>query len=194
MSTPTPQIRKLTTATEEIGHEGGRAVEPPLRVVAAVAVVANPYAGVYVERLQPLIDAYCPLLGPLLGERLRALLDGAPAEAFGKAGIAGLDGEVEHVSAILHNLTFGNPIREAVGATSLLPSTEKRAAAGATADIPLKHVHDHTVRSHHSSFEVRVGDAPRADELLIAVAAATGGRPHARLAGFAAEVGGPQHA
>ncbi|MDO8208837.1 amino acid synthesis family protein [Conexibacter sp. CPCC 206217] len=194
MTTPVPQIRKLTTATEEIRFEAGRAVTPPLRVVAAIAVVANPYAGVYVERLEPLIDAYCALLGEQLGGRLRELLAGDPAEAFGKAGIAGLDGEVEHVSAILHNLTFGNPIRAAAGATSLLPSTEKRAAAGATVDIPLKHVHDHTVRSHHSTFEVRVGDAPRADELLIAVAAATGGRPHARLAAFAAEVGGPEHA
>ncbi|MBV9796505.1 MAG: amino acid synthesis family protein, partial [Solirubrobacterales bacterium] len=153
------------------------------------AVIHNPLAGRYVEDLEPLLDCYCPLLGPLLAERVMTELGGAAVESYGKAGIVGLDGELEHVAGILHNLRFGNAVRSAMDATSLLPSTEKRAAAGATLDIPLKHVHDHKVRSHHLTLELRVGDAPRPNEMVIAIAAATGGRPHARLAEFGTEVG-----
>ncbi|MBN8866381.1 MAG: amino acid synthesis family protein [Solirubrobacterales bacterium] len=172
--------------TEEVRVEGEKEVENPWRLAGAAAVIENPYAGRFVDDLNPLLDHYCADLGPLLGDLVADLL-GAPAEAFGKAGIAGLDGEVEHVAGILHNLVFGNPVRKALGATSLLPSTEKRATAGATIDVPLKHVHDHTVRSHHQTYEMRVPDAPRDNELLIAVAAATTGRPHSRLGEFASE-------
>jgi Amino acid synthesis len=185
------RIRKVVTVSEELWIEGGREVDPPLRLAGAAAVVENPFAGRYVEDLQPLLDCYCPLLGPLLAERVVTELGGTETESYGKAGIVGLDGELEHVSGILHNLRFGNPVRDAVGATSLLPSTEKRAGPGATLDVPLKHVHDHKVRSHHLTLELRVADAPRADEILIAIAAATGGRPHARLAQFGSEVAAP---
>ena len=184
-----PRIRKIVTASEQVLEEGGREVLPPLRLVGVAAVIHNPLAGRYVEDLEPLLDCYCPLLGPLLAERVMTELGGAAVESYGKAGIVGLDGELEHVAGILHNLRFGDPIRAAMDATSLLPSTEKRAAAGATLDIPLKHVHDHKVRSHHLTLELRVGDAPRPNEMVIAIAAATGGRPHARLAAFGSEVG-----
>lgn len=183
-----PRIRKVVTLTEELLVEGGCEVQPPLRLAGAAAVIENHFAGRYVDDVQPLLDCYCPLLGALLASRIVTELGGAEIESYGKAGIVGLDGELEHVSGILHNLRFGNPVREAMGATLLLPSTEKRAAAGATLDVPLKHVHDHTVRSHHLTLELRVADAPRADEILIAIAAATGGRPHARLAAFGSEV------
>jgi hypothetical protein len=183
-----PRIRKLVTVGEELLFEGGREVQPPLKLAGAAAVIENHYAGRYVEDVQPLLDCYCPLLGPLLAELVVTQLGGADIESYGKAGIVGLDGELEHVAGILHNLRFGNPVRAAAGATSLLPSTEKRAAAGATLDVPLKHVHDHKVRSHHLTLELRVGDAPRANEIVIAIAAATGGRPHARLAAFGTEV------
>ncbi len=182
------RIRKLVTLTEELMVEGGRDVDPPLRLVGCAAVIENPYAGRYVEDLSPLLDHYCGLLGPLLAERTMELVGDDPVEAYGKAGIAGLDGELEHVSGILHNLAFGNPVRSAMNATSLLPATEKRAAPGATLDVPLKHVHDHKVRSHHLTLELRVPDAPRANELLIAVACATGGRPFARLQDFGSEL------
>jgi hypothetical protein len=154
-------------------------------------VIENQFAGRYVEDLAPLLECYCDVLGELLAGRVLAQLGGGEVESYGKAGIVGLDGELEHVSGILHNLRFGNPVREAMAATSLLPSTEKRAAAGATLDIPLKHVHDHKVRSHHLTLELHVADAPRSDEMLIAVAAATGGRPHARLPEFGSEVAAP---
>jgi hypothetical protein len=186
-----PRIRKVLTVTEELLIEGGREVPEPLRLSGAAAVIENPLAGRYVEDLQPLLDTYCAALGELLAERVLAALNGAEVQSYGKAGIVGLDGELEHVSGILHNLRFGNPVRDAMDATSLLPSTEKRAAAGATLDVPLKHVHDHKVRSHHLTLEMRVADAPRADELVIAIAGATGGRPHARLAAFGSEVATP---
>jgi hypothetical protein len=184
-----PQIRKIVTVSEQVLVETGRKVDPPLRLAGAVAVIENHYAGRYVDDLQPLLDCYCPVLGPLLAKRVVTELGGADVESYGKAGIVGLDGELEHVAGILHNLRFGDPVRSAMGGTSLLPSTEKRAPAGATLDVPLKHVHDHKVRSHHLTLELRVGDAPGPNEMLIAIAAATGGRPHARLAEFGSEVG-----
>jgi hypothetical protein len=181
-------IRKLVTVVEEVHADGGRAVDPPLVVVAAGAVVANPLAGAFVEDLAPLADAYCEPLGRLLVARALASLGGAAVEAYGKGALVGLDGEVEHGSAILHNLRFGNRVRDAVGGTSLLPSAEKCGAAGASLDLALKHTADHTVRSHHLTLEVRVPDAPRPGEILIWVALATAGRPQARLPEFGTEL------
>jgi len=181
-------IRKLVTIVEEVHAEGGRAVDPPLVVAAGGAVVANPLAGRFVEDLAPLADSYCEPLGRLLVERALAALGGAPVEAYGKGALVGLDGEVEHGSAILHNLHFGNPVRDAVGGTSLLPSAEKCGAAGAPLDLALKHTADHTVRSHHLTFEVRIPDAPRPGEILVWIALATAGRPQARLPEFGSEL------
>jgi len=183
------EIRKVVAQSEEVLIEGGLEVATPLRLAAAAAVIVNPYAGRYEQDLSPLFDAYCGRLGTLLAERALLALGGSEVEAYGKGALIGLDGELEHGSGILHNLAFGNPVREAMGASSLLPSTEKRSAAGATLDIPLKHVEDHKVRSHHLTFELRIGDAPRADEIVIAIGCTSGGRPHARLADFGTEVG-----
>jgi len=182
------EIRKVTAQYEDILVEGGRDVQTPLRLAAAAAVIVNPYAGRYEQDLTPLFDLYCGRLGELLAERALGVLDRPEVGSYGKGALVGLDGELEHGSGILHNLAFGNPIRNAMGASSLLPSTEKRAAAGATLDVPLKHIEDHKVRSHHLTFEVRLGDAPRPDEILVAVACSSGGRPHARLADFGSEI------
>jgi hypothetical protein len=180
-------VRKLIDVVEEVRSEGGRPVEPPTRTAAVLAVIANPLAGRWTDDLSPLIDEYCEPLGELLAERCAALL-GAPVEAFGKGALVGLGGEVEHGSAIIHNLRFGNHVRSAAGdAKTLLPAAEKRGAAGATLDIPLKHVQDQTVRSHHQTFEVRIGDAPLADEIVIVIAMASAGRPHARLGAFGSD-------
>ena len=143
--------------------------------------------GRYVEDLEPLIDQYCEPLGSLLTERALELL-GAEAEGYGKGALVGLDGEIEHGSAIIHNLRFGNRVRDPVDGTSLLPAAEKRGAAGAPIDLAIKHKHDHSVRSHHQTFEVRIPDAPRADEIVIWVALATGGRPLSRLGAFGSEL------
>jgi hypothetical protein len=176
-----PVIRKLVTYTEDFLREGGRDQTPPVRLAAAIAVVANPYAGRYVEDLSALANRFGPPLGELLGARVIELLDGAAVEAYGKGALVGERGEIEHGSAIIHTLRFGDPFRERAGGTSLLPSAEKRGACGATLDLALKHKHDTSVRSHHWTFEVRVPDAPHADEIVVVCAAATGGRPNARI-------------
>ena len=181
-------VRKLCVVVEEIRAEGGRPVQEPVFLVAAGAVVVNPLAGRFEEDLSGLADVYCEPLGRLLSERALGALGDREAEAYGKGALVGLDGEVEHGSAIIHNLRFGNRVREPVGGESLLPSAEKRGAAGATLDLPLKHKADHTVRSHHQTFEVRTPDAPGDDEIVIWVAMASSGRPHARLPAFGSEV------
>jgi hypothetical protein len=180
-------LRKVVTVVEDVVREGGEIVDPPTRMVAAGAVVANPFAGRFVADLQPLIDAYCEPLGDLLTGRVLELL-GSPAEGVGKGSLVGLDGDIEHGSAIIHNLRFGNKVRDAIEGTALLVAAEKRGAAGAPLDIAIKHKDDHTVRSHHQTFEVRVPDAPRADEIVVWIAVASSGRPHARLGAFGSEL------
>ncbi|WP_338051284.1 amino acid synthesis family protein [Pseudonocardia acidicola] len=180
-------IRSITTILDEVLTEGGRPVEPTARTAIVLAVLQNPWAGQgFVEDLGPLIDEVAPQLGKLLSDRVVDAL-GASVEAFGKAAIVGLDGEIEHGSGLIHTLKFGNHFRDAANATTLLPAVEKRAAAGATFDIPLKHVTDATIRSHHQTVEARLADAPRADEIIVGLAAAAQGRPQARLAPLASE-------
>jgi hypothetical protein len=180
-------LRKFVTIVEDVVREGGEPVEPATRMVAAGAVVENPFAGRFVADLEPLIDRFCEPLGELLIARALELL-GTPAEGVGKGALVGLDGDVEHGSAVIHNLRFGNKVRDAISGTALLPAAEKRGAAGAPLDIAIKHKDDHTVRSHHQTFEVRIPDAPRAGELVIWIALAASGRPHARLGAFGSEL------
>jgi hypothetical protein len=176
------EIRKLVTYVEDYLREGGREQRPPIRVAAAMAVVNNPLAGRYVEDLNdPLVEEYAPILGGLLGPAAVAALGGADVEAYGKGALVGAAGEIEHGSAIIHTLRFGNRFRDAANGTALLPSAEKRGGRGSGLDIALKHKHDHAVRSHHWTFEVRVPDAPRADEILVVCAAASSERPNARI-------------
>lgn len=165
--------------------EGGRAVSPAARVAIVAAVIENPWAGQgFVEDLGPGIDATASDVGALLAPAVLEAL-GATAEAYGKAAIVGLNGEIEHGSALIHTLKFGDHFRDAAHATTLLPAVEKRGPAGVTFDIPLKHITDATIRSHHQSIEVRIADAPHPGELIIALAAASQGRPQQRLADFA---------
>lgn len=174
--------RKIFTIVEETLFEGGRPVDPVARVAIVGAVFPNPWAGQgFVDDLLPGINAVASDLGALLAPRVMAALD-APLEAYGKAAIIGLNGEVEHGSGIIHNLRFGDHFRNAANATTLLPAVEKRGPAGISFDIPLKHFTDMKIRSHHQTVEVRVADAPHADEILIALAGANRGRPQQRLA------------
>lgn len=174
-------IRKVVTTVEDVHREGGRPVDPPVRCVAVGAVIANPLAGRPFEGdLAAFVDALGPSLGHLLGGRVVELLDGR-VEAYGKGALVGADGEVEHGSAIIHTLKFGNPFRSAAQGTALLPAAEKRGAIGASLDLAMKHKDDHAVRSHHMTFEVRIPDAPRADEIVVYCAGANAGRPHARI-------------
>ncbi|MHA7208592.1 amino acid synthesis family protein [Arthrobacter sp. MDT1-65] len=181
------RARKIVTLVEEVLTEGGRPVEPAARVAVVAVVIANPWAGQgFVEDLVPGIDANASEVGALLAARVVEAL-GAPVEAFGKAAIVGLDGEIEHGSALIHTLKFGNHFRDAASATTLLPAVEKRGPAGVVFDIPLKHITDATIRSHHQSIEVRLADAPHAGEIVIALAAAAQGRPQQRLAPLSSE-------
>ena len=144
-------IRKIVTLSEEILTEGSRPVSPAARVAVAVAVVDNPWAGQgFVEDLTEGLDATASELGALLAPKVIEAL-GAPVEAYGKAAIVGIDGEIEHGSALIHTLKFGDHYRKAASATTLLPAVEKRAAAGTVFDIPLKHITDATIRSHHQT-------------------------------------------
>jgi hypothetical protein len=181
------KLRKTITIVEDLHREGDQPVEPVARTAVVLAVVENPWAGNgFVADLAPIIDEVAPQLGELLAPKVAQALD-APIEAYGKAAIVGLDGEVEHGSALIHTLKFGDHFRKVADATTLLPAVEKRAPAGTVFDIPLKHITDATIRSHHQSVEVHVSDAPRADEIIIGLAAAAQGRPHARLAPLSTE-------
>ena len=179
------RIRKLIVQVEETRSEMGQAVEPPVRKALAMAVVENPCAGRYVENLDELI-AIGEELGGLLGERcVQALgIEPARAHSYGKAAIVGENGELEHAAAILHP-KLGAPLRKAVEkGAALVPSAKKRGGIGAAIDVPLGHKDAAYVRSHFDAIEARVVDAPRADEILVAVAVTDGGRPLPRIGGL----------
>lgn len=178
-------IRKIVVFQEEVYTEMGKAVSPPTRKVAAVAVIENPYAGSYQENLDALIEMGAEL-GRLLGDRCVEALGISPdkAQSFGKAAIVGVDGELEHAAAILHP-ALGAPLRKAVDkGAALVPSAKKRAGPGATLDVPLGHKDAAYVRSHFDAMEVSICDAPRANEILVAVAVTDSGRPLPRVGGM----------
>jgi Amino acid synthesis len=179
------RIRKLLTIVEEIHREMERDIDPPTRRAAAVAVIANPFAGRYVEDLSELV-AIGEELGGLLGERAVAALGIAPgsAHSYGKAAIVGEDGELEHAAAILHP-RLGGPLRAAVEkGAALIPSAKKRAGPGAAIDVPLGHKDAAFVRSHFDAMEVRVTDAPRRCEIVVVVVVTDSGRPLPRIGGL----------
>jgi hypothetical protein len=178
-------IRKLVVIVEETRREGGKGVSPATRKAAAVAVIANPFAGKYVEDLTPLIDIG-EELGGLLAKRAVAALgiEGGKAESYGKAAIVGEGGELEHAAAILHP-KMGKPVREAlVKGAALIPSAKKMGAMGTPIDVPLGHKDAAFVRTHFDGMEVRLADAPRADEILVAIVITDSGRPLPRVGGL----------
>lgn len=180
-------IRKFHTVIDETHLEGGVEVSPATRVAVVAAVIQNPWHGQgFVQDLSEGVAENASLLGETLTPLVMEAL-GAPPEAYGKAAIVGVEGEIEHGSALIHTLKFGNHFRDAANATTLLPAVEKRGSVGATFDIPLKHITDQTMRSHHQSVEVSIPDAPHVDEIIIALSAASGGRPQQRLAAFSEE-------
>ncbi len=179
---PLALIRKLVVSLEETHREADRALAAPIRRVVAAAVIANPYAGRWADDLTALVEIGAEL-GALLGARATALL-AAPVESYGKAAIVGEDGELEHAAALLHP-KFGTPVRAAVGGgLALIPSAKKRAGMGAGIDVPLGHKDAAYVRSHFDGIAFRIADAPRRDEILVALALTDGGRPWPRLGGL----------
>ena len=179
-------IRKLLTVIEETHREAAQEIKPPTRKAAAIAVIGNPYAGRFTDDLEELI-AIGEMLGGLLGERaVRALgIQPGQAHSYGKAAIVGEDGELEHAAAILHP-KLGAPLRAAVEkGAALVPSAKKRGGIGTAIDVPLGHKDAAFVRSHFDAMEVRVPDAPRRDEIVVAVVVTDSGRPLPRVGGLA---------
>jgi hypothetical protein len=179
------KIRKIATFLEETCTEMGRAVEPPTRRAAAVAVIENPYAGKYVEDLSELMTIG-EELGELLTQRAVAALaiPAARVESYGKAAAVGENGEIEHAAAILHP-KLGAPVRKLLGkGAALIPSSKKRGGLGVALDIPLGHKDAAFVRSHFDGMEVRIQDAPRANEIMVAIAVTDSGRPLPRVGGL----------
>ena len=178
-------IRKIVTILEETHEEGGHTIDPPTRKAAAIAVVQNPYAGKDQADLEVLIDLG-ERLGHILGQRALALL-GSPAQSYGKAAIVGEDGELEHAAAILHP-KLGAPLRQVVGkGAALIPSAKKRGGMGAAIDVPLGHKDAAFIRSHYDAMEIRVPDAPRRNEIVVAIVLTDSGRPRPRIGGLDAK-------
>jgi Amino acid synthesis len=179
------KIRKIVTFVEETLIEMGQPVNPPTRRSAAAAVIDNPYSGKYVHDLTELMEIG-EELGSLLTERAVAALGipGPSAESYGKAAAVGEDGELEHAAAILHP-KLGSPVRKVLGkGAALIPSSKKRSGLGVPLDIPLGHKDAAFVRSHFDGMEIRVNDAPRANEILVAIAVTDSGRPLPRVGGL----------
>jgi hypothetical protein len=182
------KIRKIGVWVEETHQEIGKTIAPPTRKAVAAAVIQNPFAGRYVEDLTELIEIGAEL-GALLGARCVAALGIRPDlfESYGKAAMVGENGELEHAAAILHP-KLGAPFREAVEkGAALIPSSKKRGGLGQDLDIPLGHKDAAFVRSHFDAVEIRFNDAPRADEIIVALAVTDSGRPLPRVGGLRAD-------
>jgi len=179
----TAQIRKTLLHVETTLIEGGKAASAPLKLIAALAVLKNPWAGRgFVEDLKPEITAIAPVLGNLLTDMiLQAAGGGEAVEGYGKSAIVGLGGEIEHASALIHTLHFGNPYRHAVSAKTYLAFCNTRGPANAPILIPLMDKNDEGKRSHYLTVQCAIADAPAADEIVVALGASIGGRPHHRI-------------
>jgi len=178
-------IRKIIVQVDETRIEMGRTIDPPTRRALAMAVIHNPFAGSYTENLDELI-AIGEELGGLLGDKCVQALGISPgqAQSYGKAAIVGEAGELEHAAAILHP-KLGAPLRLAVEkGAALVPSSKKRGGLGTAIDVPLGHKDAAFVRSHFDAMEARVSDAPRANEIVVAVVVTDSGRPLPRVGGL----------
>jgi hypothetical protein len=177
------EVRKLVTYTEETRIEGGRLAPRPLQLFAAAAVLTNPWHGLgFVEDLKPEIHRIAPILGKLLTDSIIKMAgSGEAVEGYGKAAIVGTSGEVEHASALIHTLRFGNFYRQAVGAKSYLSFTNVRGGPACPISIPLMHKGDEGMRSHYLTIQFNIVDAPAHDEIVVALGASIGGRPHHRI-------------
>ena len=180
------KIRRTFVVVEDRRQEAGRVSNLPLRKVAAVAVVENPFAGRYVEDLKPMIEGSVAL-GKELGALALAAMGGHDVRSYGKGGVVGLDGEQEHANALL-TTAFANPIRDLLGGgDAWISSFTKKAAPGVTIDIPMNHKDDVYVRSHYDGMTLVLPDAPMPDEVAVIFCLANRGRLNARVGGLTHE-------
>jgi hypothetical protein len=181
---PDVRVRKKLTIVEEIFHEGGPVAKLPLRRAAALAVIHNPFACAYVDNIAPFMDDLKPL-GLEMARSLVSALGGEVRliEGYGKGAIVGSAGEIEH--GALWHVPGGYAMREVLGgAKAIVASTKKVGGPGARLDVPITHINASYVRSHFDAMEVGLADAPRADEILLALVMTTGARVHARVGGL----------
>ena len=179
------EIRKVVVVVEEVRADGKKAMEKPIKKCSASAVIKNPFAGRDVEDLSELTDVG-EYLGGFLAQKAVEAMGIAPAEAesYGKGAIIGVDGELEHGAAILHP-KLGKPMRDAVnGGKAIIPSAKKLGGPGTSLDVPVHFKDAAFVRSHYDAMEVRLHDAPKADEIVVSVVVTSGGRPHPRIGGL----------
>lgn len=179
-------LRKTALFVEEIHHDGGPPPPLPRRRAAILAIVANPFAGGYTAELQPAMEDLKPL-GLMLTDRLVEAMGGLDGiDGYGKAAMAGEGGELEHTA--LWHVPGGYAMRARLGeAKAIVPSAMKQGGPGTRIDIPLGHINAAYVRSHFDAMEVGLPDAPRAGELLFALAMSRGGRIHHRMGGLMVE-------
>ena len=175
-------IRKISSFVEETIVEGGRKAERPVTFAVVAAVIRNPWAGRgFVENLRPEILRIAPVLGEEMTRRLIALMPADRIEAYGKAASVGVNGEVEHASAMIHTLRFGNLFRAAAQGTTYLSFTNTRNAPGALLALPMTHKTETGKRAHFLTANFQIPDAPAADEILVAIGASDGSRAHPRI-------------
>jgi len=179
-------VRKKLTAMEEIFHEGGPRPTVPLRRATVLVVIRNPFAGSFVKEISGFMDDLKPL-GLEMARSLVSVLGGDPkiVEGYGKGAIVGAAGELEH--GALWHAPGGYGMREVLGnAKAIVSSTKKVGGPGTRLDVPITHINASYVRSHFDAMEVGLADAPRADEILLALVMTTGPRIHARSGGLKA--------
>ncbi|MEZ8104177.1 amino acid synthesis family protein [Vibrio cortegadensis] len=176
-------IRKICTYIEETRIEGGKVGDKPVMMAAVAVVIENPWHGRgFVENLRPEVTEHCSDLGALIVDKLVGVMGGSEnIEAYGKAAVVGMEGEIEHASAVIHTLRFGNHYREAVEAKSYLSFTNKRGAGGTSIQVPMMHKDDEGLRSHYVTLEMKIEDAPAANEIVVVLGASDGGRVHPRI-------------
>lgn len=177
------ELRKVVLQVEDAYIEGPKALDAPMRTAIAAAIITNPWAGQgYVPDLAPEIERVAPQIAAALVPRVEAAMGGAAGiEAFGKAAVAGQNGEVEHASALIHTLRFGNRFREMAQGDSFLSFSNIRGPAGILIHIPMVHKNDRSQRSHFLTGLIQIPDAPRPDEIVVVIAATSSGRPFARI-------------
>lgn len=177
----TAEIRRTLMHVQATFQEGGKTVDVPTKLVAAIAIIKNPWFGRgYVENLRPEIRSVGPVLGKLLTDMVLAET-GDKLEGYGKASVVGMGGEIEHAQALTHTLWFGNQYREAVDAKSYLAFANTRGAAGTSLMIPLMDKNDGGRRSHYQTIHLSIPDAPGEDEVIVALGASIGGHPNHRI-------------
>ena len=176
------KVRKFAKFVDKTFIEGGRSAKEPVMLVSVAVVFENPWAGQgFVEDLKPKILELAPKLGDLLvPELIKEIGSGEKIQAYGKAAMVGLNGEIEHASAFIHTLRFGNKFRDAVGGTSYLSFTNTRGPAGSKISLPMMHKEDAGLRPYYLTHEFTIQDAPNEDEIVVAIGGAPHGRAHAR--------------